>query len=232
MKHLVFLFALFSATAPLSAQFIIGWSAGYGDPQELNREIYLYNAINKSGLTKEMNEVHWNQGLAIGVRSPTDVFFELLYSRKRIKVHSEFDSAGVAFERQLKVLSNTLNFGMGVQDEKWAFGMSFDLGRFKGRGRRGAASSIGDKEYTDLWVLDDSRFYGIKYAKLYAGLTAFAELRLGLFAARFYVQWMFSKNQMDGLEYWLFNENLNFEKYEMDKYSSAGLMLSFQFGGR
>lgn len=85
---------------------IVGWNAGYALAPELNRTIYVYNALNTT-LTKPMNEVHWYQGPVVGVRLGDEVFFELLYSRKRVVVSSGWDSYGVGMERQLKVVANS-----------------------------------------------------------------------------------------------------------------------------
>lgn len=214
------------------SQIIVGWSGGYGSPHELNRVIHVYNAVNGSGLKKEMQPVHWSQGLAGGIRLGDEFFFELLYSRKRIGVHSEFDSSGVAFERQLKVLSNTWNFGFGFRDEHLALGMSLDFGRFKGFGRRGPAESIGDLEYQRLWVLDKSSVVFLSANRFYVASTLFAEIKFGVIALRGYFQLALVKNQMEMLDAWMLGSALNYAMYQKDKYSSAGLMVSIQFGGK
>src|ERR1041385_3457676 len=114
IRHFFLIPFLFYTTC-VSAQFEIGWNGGYANPQELNREIYVYNAINSTGngLKKEMPAVHWYQGLVVGFESPGDFFGELKAVRRSCMVSSEFDSAGVAMKRQLKVQANTLNLGCG-----------------------------------------------------------------------------------------------------------------------
>jgi hypothetical protein len=232
MQRLLVIFLCTVLCSKLPAQLIVGWSGGYGNPQELNRVLYIYNAVNRQGLSKEMQPVHWNQGFAGGYRLGGELFFELLYSRKRILVHSEFDSSGVAFERQLKVLSNTWNFAMGYQDEHAAIGLSIDFGRFKGLGRRGPTAGIDDQTFEKLWVLDKTRFLGISGYKLYTSVTAFAELKYGIIALRAYVQYALMRNQMERLDTWLLGSQLNFAEFEHDKYSNAGLMVSIQIGGK
>ena len=90
----------------LPAQFIVGWNAGYALALELNPTINVYNALNTT-LTKSMNEVYWYQGPVGGVRFGDEIFFELLYSRKRLLVSSGWDSVGVGMVQQLKVVVNS-----------------------------------------------------------------------------------------------------------------------------
>ena len=217
------------------AQFVIGWSAGYANSHELNRTIHVYNSVQSSTLSKEMQMVHFNHGLIAGFRfGGDDGFAELLYSRKVASVSAEADSSGVTLERQLKVLSNTWNLGGGYRiTENFRIGMSFDLGRFKGKGRRGPKSSIGDQEFEKLWVLDNTRIFGIHAYKLYCATTAFAELNFGMVGFRVYYQWALTKNKMDGFDYWLLSgQTLNWEESLYDKFSNAGVMLTLQIGKR
>src|ERR1044071_1771464 len=185
------------------AQFTIGWSGGYALCRELNREIYVYDQIN-SALTKEMKPVHWYQGLVIGFQTPGDgIFGELTYNRKRATVSSEWDSSGVEMTRQLKVLCNTYNLGVGFRSNGWAIGISWDFGRFKGKGRRGPKSSIGDQEFERLWVQDRTRLYGIAIYRLFCQETFFVERNFGFVNFRMYAQFPGVSSQLDGLDSWM-----------------------------
>lgn len=216
----------------LSAQrFILGWSGAYATPHELNRELYVYNAINRSGLKKEMKMVHLNQGPAIGMRFGDEKYFELLYSRKRSLVASEFDSSGVAMTRQLKVLLNTWNFGIGINKNGWGIGTSIDLGRFKGKGRRGPEDGIKDQDFKKLWVLDSKRLVGIAIYQLTLAETFYVERSFGNFMGlRLYAQIQYTKIQMDGLDAWLFGGGLNYAEFNSDRFNNYGAMLYFNFG--
>src|SRR5688572_529835 len=113
MKRLFFIVLVALLPVAAQAQFVLGWSAGWSPCRELNREIYVYNAIN-GALSDKMEEVHWYQGPVIGLRMGEDGgFVELLYQRKRCKVASEWDSAGVTMTREMKTLCNTYNLGFG-----------------------------------------------------------------------------------------------------------------------
>jgi hypothetical protein len=230
-----FLFlVLFAWPSLVDAQLIFGWSAGYANPKEINRAIHVYNSVHSQTLSKEMQPVHFNHGLVAGYRIGSDGFVELLYTRKVATVSAQADSAGVLLERQLKVLSNTWNFGGGVAlDSRLRIGLSVDVGRFKGRGRRGPESTIGDQEFQKLWVLDDTRLLGISAYKLYMASTVFAEMDFGLIGLRVYYQFAFLRNQMERLDSWLLSgQTLNWGTYLDDKFSNAGVMLTLQLGKR
>jgi hypothetical protein len=192
----------------LNAQaFILGWSGGHANPKELNRTIYVYNSVNASGLTKEMKQVHWVQGPFIGFHVGTGVYGEFCFSHKQQVVASEFDSSGVAMMRQMKVISNTMEFGMGVRQDGWGFGGSIGIGRFKGKGKRGPSEGIKDMEYQKLWTIDDTRLAGIKVYQLYLTETIFVERSFGGFLTmRLYAQLSASRNPMDGLDPWFFGD--------------------------
>lgn len=231
MKRLLVTLIAISVFAPLSAQFIVGWNAGYALAPELNRTIYVYNSLNTT-LTKSMNEVHWYQGPVGGVRFGDEIFFELLYSRKRVLVSSGWDSSGVGMERQLKVLANSWNFGFGVQADSWTLGASVDVGRFKGRGRRGQTDLIGDQEWRELWVLANERFLGISFDRFFPSFTFFAERSFGIMSVRAYAQAFGMRVTMDGLDTWLVGSQLNWFLGSKERFTNFGLMVSFNFGGR
>lgn len=221
------------AVSGLSAQkrFVIGWSGGYAFPNELNRELYIYDAINRPNLKKEMPLVHWYQGPALGMRFGDDLYFEMLYTRKRSFVASEFDSSGVAMTRQLKVLLNTWNFGLGIRSNGWGIGTSFDFGRFKGKGRRGPEASIKDQDFQNLWVLDNRRLVGFAVYKFTIAETFYIEHSLGSFAGlRLYAQLHYTKMQMDGLDPWLFGRGLNYFVNNEARFTNVGAMLYFNLG--
>jgi hypothetical protein len=230
ISPLLFLaFILFSIES--SAQFMIGWNAGYGNARELNREIYIYDAINRSGLKKEMKEVHWNQGPAIGFRAGGDGgFLELIYSRKKAMVSSTFDSASVPFTRQMKVYSNTWNLGFGMNKSGWGIGMSFDFGRFKGFGRRGPEDGIKDVAWKRLWVLDRTRLLGIAVARLYITETFFVERKVGIFSVRLYAQLFGMREQLDGLDSWLFGADLNYAMPSEEHFNNYGIAVFINLG--
>lgn len=212
------------------AQFIIGWSGGYALCRELNREIYVYDQIN-GALTKEMKPVHWYQGLVIGFQSPGDgPFGELTYNRKRAMVSSEWDSSGVEMTRQLKVLCNTFNLGFGYRNSGWTIGISCDLGRFKGKGRRGVKSSIGDQEFERLWVLDRTRLLGIAVYRLFAQETIFVERNFGFINFRLYAQLPGMSSQLDGLDTWMFGQDLNFGMHQHERFFNLGAQVTFSIG--
>lgn len=228
------LLPLFLFAFPLwsSAQFVLGWSGGYATPHELNRVLYVYNSVNKAGLTKEMKPVHWCQGPMIGFQyNQSDLMLELSYSRKRAKVASEFDSSGVAMTRELKVLSNTYNFGFGYHlGEHFTIGGSFDLGRFKGKGRRGPKDGIGDQDWDRLWVKDKTRLLGISIYRLYLAETVFAELNMGIVNLRFYAQVLGMRAKLDGLDHWLFGNQLIFGEDEYESMVNYGICLYVKLG--
>lgn len=235
MKRLLLLILAAGAVVQVHAQFVFGWSGGWAPCRELNREIYVYNQVNKHGLDKEMDPVHWYQGPVIGIRSGNDdgPFFELLYNRKRAMVAAEFDSAGVAMTRQIKTLCNTYNLGMGVQGGGWRIGISFDAGRFKGFGRRGTVDGIRDLEWNRIWVLDKSRVLGISVYRLYISETIFVERSFanGIVNLRAYCQLPGTKAQLDGLDWFLFRQELNFGNFQHQSFWNFGASLTIAIGG-
>ncbi len=212
------------------AQFLIGWLGGYGTPHELNREIYIYNEINSSGLKKKMHEVHWNQGPIIGFRIGDEKFGELTYSRKRASVHSEFDSAGISMSRQMKVYCNTWNFTFGIKSNGWCLGGSVDLGRFKGFGRRDQTSLIKKEPWRRLWVIDNTRLIGIAIFRLYITETVFVERSFGRVNFRLYAQLFGMKRQLDGLDNWLFGSGLNYGLAQEERFTNYGIAVFLNLG--
>jgi hypothetical protein len=224
MTRCIILFFLLLFNCDVSAQLIFGWSGGYAPVRELNREIYIYNQINGHNLKDEMSEVHWFQGPVTGFRFQNNdgPFVELLYSRKRCKVESQFDSAGVEMNRQIKTLCNTWNFGFGVTTGNWTFGMSLDLGRFKGFGRRGPSSSIGENSWQRLWVVDNSRVAFIS-VRLIMMETIFIERKMGFLRVRLFAQLPGMGKTMDGLDDWLFGAPLNWELAQKQQFVNTGI---------
>lgn len=235
MKRLILLMLAVTAMVQLHAQFVFGWSGGWAPCRELNREIYVYNQVNKHGLGKEMEPVHWYQGPVIGFRKGEEdgAFVELLYCRKRCKVASEFDSSGVAMTRQIKTLCNTYNLGFGFQGGGWRIGMSFDAGRFKGFGRRGTADGIGDTAWDRIWVVDKKRLIGISIYRLYISESIFVEKSFadGIINIRGYLQLPGTKAQLDRLDQFLFADELNFGEYQHQSFWNFGMSLTIAIGG-
>lgn len=232
MKRIFFLLLALITIGEARAQFIVGWSAGYAPTRELNREIYVYNAINGHNLTKEMNEVHWYQGPVVGFRyTASDGFIELLYNRKRTVVGSEFDSSGVEMTRELKTLLNTWNFGIGRGNEEWTIGCSFDFGRYKGFGRRGTKSAIGDVAWDKLWVLRSTRILFIS-TKLVLTETIFIERHFEFINVRLFAQFPGISVEMDGLDSWLFGGDLNYASAQKQRPFNIGTSITFSIGGR
>lgn len=230
MKRLL-LITCIAVTSSAHAQFVFGWSGGYAPCRELNREIYVYNAIN-SALNKPMGEVHWYQGPVIGFRSPDEGgFFELLYSRKRVKVTSEWDSSGVTMTRQMKVLCNTYNLGFGYQKNGWRIGVSLDGGRFKGFGRRGEKDGIGDRDWQRIWVVDKTRLYLFAIYRLYLAETIFVEKQQGIFNVRLYAQLPGKSSNLDKLDEWLFGSDINFAMDQEQSFVNLGMSLTIAIGG-
>ena len=229
-RLLIMLFATICAQQQ-QAQFVVGWSGGYALCRELNREIYVYNAVNGPNLDKEMQPVHWYQGVLIGFRSPGEgPFVELLYNRKRCKVTSEFDSSGIAMARELKVLCNTYNFGIGYKKNNWAIGLSWDFGRFKGKGRRGPQDAIADMGFERLWVQDRTRLIGIAVARLFCQETIFVERSMGPVGIRAYIQLPGTPNRMDGLDFWLFGQELNYAESQEERFVNFGAAITVTLG--
>jgi hypothetical protein len=227
-KFIVFLLLL--SGIKMQAQFFIGYTGAHTNPRELNREIYIYNQINGSNLKKEMPGVHWLQGPSIGFRSKDDLFLEIQYSRKKGMVKSEFDSAGVPMNRQMKVYSNTYNFGIGYRSNGWGIGCSVDFGRYKGFGRRGTSAGLKDLAWEHLWVIDHTRILGIS-VRLYMAGTVWVERSFGeLVTLRLYSQLGFMKMRMDGLDHWMFGGDLNYGMPSEEKLSSTGVTLFLNFG--
>ncbi len=232
MKRILITILLLATFVPLSAQFIIGWSGGYAPNRELNREIYVYNAINGHNLDKKMGEVHWYQGPVVGIRLPRDGgYVELLYNRKRSKVSSDFDSSGVAMNRELKTLLNTWNFGFGFGNDLWTIGGSFDVGRYKGFGRRGTSSGIGDLPWDRIWTLDNTRILFISVRTVITE-TIFVERHFGFMNVRLFAQFPGVSTEMDGLDGWLFGSDLNYAKAQKQRPFNVGAMITLSIGGR
>ena len=231
MKRILITLLAFIAGVPLSAQFIIGWSGGYAPNRELNREIYVYNAINRHNLSKEMGEVHWYQGPVVGIRVPmsSTAYVELLYNRKRIKVSSEFDSSGVTMARELKTLVNTFNLGFGIGNENWTFGCSVDFGRDKGFGKRGVAENIGDQAWQRLWLVEQYRILGISN-RLVLTETIFVERHLGFINIRLFAQLPGISSETDRLDAWLFGADLNYAKAQVHRPFNVGAMITVSIG--
>ncbi len=226
-KFIILLLFVFAIRG--NAQFMIGYTAGHCSPRELNREIHIYNVLNTE-LTKKMHEINWFQGPTIGVRSRSDVYFELMYSRKKASTFSKFDSSGVDMMRQMKVYGNTLNFGFGTRIDGWAFGGSMDFGRFKGFGRRGPEASIKDLAWQRLWVVDNNRILGIS-VRLYFAFTFYVEKTIGIATIRLYSQQLAFKQGMDGLDNWLYGAGLNFGKDQEDSFRNTGIAVYLNIGG-
>lgn len=206
-----------------NAQFLIGWCGGYATPHELNREIYIYNEINSSNLTKKMKEVHWYQGPQIGFRYGEERFGEFTYSRKRAMVRSEFDSAGISMTREMKVFCNTINFGFGIAGDGWRIGASFDFGRFKAFGRRDQTSLIKEEPWRRIWVINNTRIMGIAMYRLYLTETIFVDRTVGRFDFRLYAQLFGMKKELDGLDYWLFGTQLNYGLAQEERFTNYGI---------
>lgn len=229
LPKLIIAFLCISANAP--AQFSIGWTGGHTNLRELNREIYVYNTLNGSGLTKQMKEVHWCQGPIIGFRSSGNVYFEAYYNRKKTHTSSSFDSASIPMNRQMKVFSNTFNFGLGFRSNNWAIGGSMDFGRFKGFGRRGPESSIKDQKWQRLWVQDNTRIIGIS-VRLYFAATFYVERTIGIATIRLYTQPFAFKQPMDGLDHWLFGADLDYAQPNEERFGNTGIALFLNLGGK
>jgi hypothetical protein len=232
MKKFVIILLALTGVTQLHAQFVIGWSGGWAPARELNREIYVYNAVN-SALTEKMGAVHWYQGPVIGFRSGTDdgPFVELLYQRKRVKVGSEWDSSGVTMTREMKTLCNTFNLGFGFQTGGWRIGFSFDAGRFKGFGRRGAKDGIDDTAWERIWVKDNSRILFIS-KRLYIAETIFVERQFGFLCLRAYCQLPGIRAEMDRLDEWMFGNDINFAQNQSQAFWNFGMSLTVALGGK
>lgn len=230
IKFLIPLLLLFAA--PASAQFMIGYNAGHMGLRELNREIHIYNVVNGSNLSKEMHEMHWYQGPTIGIRTQGNVYFELMYTRKKSSTSSSFDSSGVAMKRAMKVYGNTINFGVGYRtDDGWGIGGSMDFGRFKGFGKRGPEETIKEQEWRRLWVQDNTRLLGIS-VRLYFTATFWVEKTFGIATVRLYTQPLAFKQPMDGLDLWFFGDNLNFAKGNEESFKNTGIAVYLNIGGK
>ncbi len=226
-KFIILLLLVFAIRG--NAQFMIGYTGGHCSPRELNREIYIYNVLNSAN-TKKMHEINWFQGPTIGVRSSGDVYFELMYSRKKASTFSKFDSSGVDMMRQMKVYGNTFNFGFGTRIDGWAFGGSMDFGRFKGFGRRGPEESIKELPWQRLWVVDNTRLLGIS-VRLYFAFTFYVEKTIGIATIRLYSQQLAFKQGMDGLDRWLFGTGLNYGKEQEETFKNTGIAVYLNIGG-
>lgn len=231
MKRILLMITLVLAAAYGKAQFVFGWSGGYAPNHELNRMIYVYNEINKHNLTKEMGPLHWYQGPLIGVRTADEgAFMELLYSRKRTKVESEWDSSGVTMTREIKALCNTFNFGFGFQSDGWRIGASLDLGRFKGFGRRGAEDGIGDQKWKRIWEVDKTRLWLIS-VRLTCSETVYVEREIGGFVnVRLFAQLPGIGTDLDMLDDWLFGSDLNFGMNQEQNILNFGAAVTIAIG--
>ncbi|MCX6312775.1 MAG: hypothetical protein NT084_14225 [Bacteroidetes bacterium] len=225
-RFLSALFLLFSL--PIHSQFIVGWNGGYAFVPDLNKEIYIYNEINKSGLKKEMNLVHLNHGPALGARIGGDLFYEFLYSWKGASVTSKFDSANVPMVRQLKVYQYSFNFGFGFRANGWTIGASFDFGRFRGKGRRGTEANIKNIAFEKLWT--DPNPFGLLSRIVPVHYTIFAEYKYKIFGFRPYVQFAAMKIDLGTLDYWLLGTYLNYGEFMQEKFVNCGMMVSIQIG--
>lgn len=227
LKFLVPLFLFFSLSG--NAQFLIGYTGGHCGLRELNREIYVYNVMNKP--VKPMKEINWYQGPTIGFRTGGSPFLEVTYNRKKAFTHSEFDSSGVVMNRQMKVYCNTLNFGIGGRIDSWSFGGSMDFGRFKGFGRRGPEETIKDQEWRRLWVVDNKHILFLS-VRLYCTATFWIEKSFGIMSVRLYTQPFAFKQEMDGLDRWFFGGDLNYGKGNEEKFGNTGIAVYLNLGGK
>jgi hypothetical protein len=228
MRLLKIILLLLFFTCRVQAQFMVGWTGGHCNPRELNKEIYTYNVLNSAN-TKAMHELHWFQGPTFGIRAGDDVFFELMYNRKKATTAAEFDSAGVPMVRQMKVFGNTFNFGFGTKVGNWAFGGSMDFGRFKGFGKRGQEATIKDQDWRRLWVVDRTRILGISVRLYFAG-TFWVERSFGILTVRLYTQPIAFKQTMDGLEGWFFGADLNYGKGCDEAFKNTGIAIYLNLG--
>ena len=227
-RFVIFPCLLFSFQA--FSQLVIGWSGAYMNPKELNREIHVYDKLNGSGLTKQMQNVHWCQGLVVGLQKGNDDFFgEITYNRKTCIVASQFDSAGIGMKRQMKVQSNSFNFGVGRRSNGFVYGASLDFGKDKGKGRRGQSSGIKKEKWNRLWT-QDSNFL----IQLQPGMTFYVGYQKKVFGIRIFYQWEFVKGLMDGLDHWMFGYPLNgtpaLPVGQETKFSNAGIALTISLG--
>jgi hypothetical protein len=228
VRPLLFIFSILSFQLHAQFKCFLGWNEGHGTPYELNREIYIYNDINGPYLTKQMKEIHWNQGPAVGFRAGGDLYFEMQYSRKSATVSSHFDSASVPMTRELKIYHNTFNYGMGGRIDGWNFGLSLDFGRFMGKGKRGPDSGIKNQDWQRFWILPH-QFLGALGRLFPNSATAFVEYDLDFehtfIGLRAYAQFDYTKSGMSGLDHWLFGNNLNFQVDNGDRMNSFGIAI-------
>jgi hypothetical protein len=238
LKFLLPVFLLFVLKA--NSQFMIGYTGGHTGLRELNREIHIYNEINGSNLKEPMHPIHWFQGPVIGIRGGDDVYFELSYNRKKARTESSFDSLGEPYHRQIKVYSNTFNFGFGKHVGKWAFGASMDFGRFKGFGRRGPEASLNDSAWTRLFVVQNTRIIGIS-VRLYFAATFYVERTFGIATIRLYTQPLAFRQRMDGLDNWFFpnryaadpggGASMNYAEPNEEHFINSGISIFLNLGG-
>lgn len=200
--------------------------------------IYVYNSVNAPNLSKQMPEMHLFQGPAIGFRRTfDDGYLEMVYNRKMSCVTSEFDSAGVPMQRQLKFVSNIYNWGGAVSANGWSAGLSFDFGFCKMKGKRAAKDGFGGFDYT--WITTPERFLRFINRILPDANTVWIERDLGRIASfRLYAQmfWfptdMWSEKSGETIDHWFFGGNgLNYGMHMVQRFNSFGAVLYLKFGG-
>jgi hypothetical protein len=231
MRLFRFYFILTVLLIPIttSAQsLIVGYNAGYGFARDLNRELYIYNAINGHQIKKEMGPAHWFKGPTAGFRIGNEAFYELLYTWKACNVHSEFDSANVPFVRQLRVYQYSFQHAMGIRVGNVSFGASVDYGRFRGKGRRGPESGIKDQEWEMIWKNENP--FGLLSLVIPTRYTLFTEFHWGLGAVRLFCQFAPMQSDLGYLDHWLFGTYLNYGKYMRDHFTNFGVMVSLHVG--
>jgi len=215
-----------------SAQFLIGYKAGYWNPNEINRVIYLYNTVNNTGknhIDKEMPKLHLNTGVTIGYSFNLDneAIFELRWSNKHSVISSHFESGGQPYERDFKVRSNMLEFGFGRTKEHYRYGGSLDLGNFKGWGRKGPESDPG--KYVKLFQLDPSPL-----VRTQVGFTGWFQFDYKIAGIRLYYQFAAMKMKFDSFDQWMLGTpvipNYIAPKALEDRASNIGLEINFLLG--
>lgn len=218
---------LFFATALMGQHFnfYAGYGVAYASPGDVNRVIYVYNNVNRATLTKNMPKVHFFHGYTVGITYGGRFKIELSRTARRSDVFAQGEVNGEKRYRQLRVMSNTVGFGFQfAPTEKLAFGLTYDIGNFKGYGRSGP---VGDKpKLTWLFVVDNSVLI-----RTQMGFTFYAQRNFGRLSTRLYWQWQILQKRLDNLDSWMLNGQQIIDKYNLiGKMSNLGFQVFFRIG--
>ncbi len=227
-----------------SAQFFFrpGYNIGLCNPHEINKVIYTHNQISADlyATGKKMPEIKTFGGIAVAIGSEFDENsgWELQWQNKHDIVKSHFEYQGQTIERNLKIRSNMISFGLYGGRKHWALGGSFDFGNFKGLYKRAPKDSIKNADYVYLFQAKQPGPGVIIYDKekdmlltTQVGFTIFSQLTYGPIGARLFYQFQFMNMDIDNLDSKLLNGKIQQDNDLKDRLNNFGILCFIKIGG-